>query len=168
MPVTPYSVTCTCDQAKEAVSTASSSRMPVLLTVPLRVIAPPSRDTTVPLPRSRKVDSLSAGLPLRMLSLRRMSGPPEGYRQQAEQGMTGRPADATVWHSGPTLAPGPAWQGRHGRLERPGWWAACAVGAGSRGWCERRDSNPHGGYPLEPKSSASRSEEHTSELQSRE
>src|SRR5688500_17778478 len=22
-------------------------------------------------------------------------------------------------------------------------------------WCERRDSNPHGGYPLEPKSSAS-------------
>ena len=28
--------------------------------------------------------------------------------------------------------------------------------SGVRGaWCERRDSNPHGGYPLEPKSSAS-------------
>ena len=25
------------------------------------------------------------------------------------------------------------------------------------GWCERRDSNPHGGHPLEPKSSASTS-----------
>src|SRR5690606_4099229 len=52
--------------ANAAVRTVSSSRQPVLLTVPLRVIVSPARDTTEPLPRSRKVDSFSAGLPLRM------------------------------------------------------------------------------------------------------
>src|SRR5690606_32090470 len=53
-------------QANAAVSTVNSSRKPVLLTVPLMHIASPSRETTAPLPRSRKVDSFSTGLPLRM------------------------------------------------------------------------------------------------------
>ena len=60
-------VTTDCVHAKAAVSTDSSNRMPVLLTVPFSVIAPASRETTVPLPRSRKVDSFSAGLPLRIM-----------------------------------------------------------------------------------------------------
>src|SRR5690606_38478967 len=60
-------------QAKVAVSTMSSSRTPVLLTVPLSDIVSPSRETTAPLPRSRKVDSLSTGLPLRMDALFRWS-----------------------------------------------------------------------------------------------
>ncbi|GHA69592.1 hypothetical protein GCM10007067_01940 [Lysobacter bugurensis] len=49
--------------APTSVITSSS---PVLLTVPLSVIAPASRRTTAPLPRSRKVESFKAGLPLRM------------------------------------------------------------------------------------------------------
>src|SRR3546814_15971384 len=54
-------------RAKAAVITASTSRIAVLQTVPFRVIAPPAaRETTVPLPRSRKVESFRAGLPLRM------------------------------------------------------------------------------------------------------
>ena len=52
---------------KAPVSTTSSSIRPVLLTVPLMVIVPVSPPvTTRPLPRSRKVDSWRAGLPLRM------------------------------------------------------------------------------------------------------
>src|SRR5688572_12683996 len=53
-------------QAKVAVITHSNSSKPVLLTVPVRVMASPSRRTTVPLPRSRNVVSFNAGLPLRM------------------------------------------------------------------------------------------------------
>src|SRR5690606_15853889 len=53
-------------QAKAAVSMVSNSRKAVLPTVPLMVIAPASRDTTVPLPRSRKVESDRTGLPLRI------------------------------------------------------------------------------------------------------
>src|SRR5690606_30241063 len=49
-----------------AAASVSTSRNAVLLTVPFRVMAPASRRTTVPVPRSRKVDSESAGLPLRM------------------------------------------------------------------------------------------------------
>src|SRR5690606_1090097 len=54
-------------QAKAAVTRASTSNVAVLPMVPFRVIAPPAaRETTVPLPRSRKVDSFRTGLPLRM------------------------------------------------------------------------------------------------------
>src|SRR5690606_20319548 len=57
--------------ANAAVRTVSNSRNAVLLTVPLMVIVPaPSRVTTVPLPRSRKVESERTGLPLRMDSPR--------------------------------------------------------------------------------------------------
>ncbi|KAG1171049.1 hypothetical protein G6F35_017131 [Rhizopus arrhizus] len=76
----PYSLT-DWFQAKAAVSTASSSRMPVLLAVPLRVITWPGLVTTEPLARSRKVDSERAGLPLRMRILR------------ANEGRDGHPAD---------------------------------------------------------------------------
>src|SRR5690606_27006758 len=62
----PSGVISTWFQANAAVITASTSRMPVLLTAPFRVIAPSVRETTAPLPRSRKVDSFRAGLPLRM------------------------------------------------------------------------------------------------------
>src|SRR3546814_10622984 len=65
----PSGVIATLLQAKAAVITASTSRIAVLPTVPFRVIAPPAaRETTVPLPRSRKVESFRAGLPLRMRS----------------------------------------------------------------------------------------------------
>src|SRR5690606_29725713 len=118
--------------AKVPVTTASSRSRPVLLTVPLRVIAPPSRDTTVPLPRSRKVDSLRAGFPLR-IRFRSVDGLdcPGGYRLRGHGSAT-----VQAWRPG---------GGRRGRSAAGG------------GWCERRDSNPHGGYPLEPKSSASTS-----------
>src|SRR5690606_11476743 len=55
-----------CDQAKAPVIVASSSSRPVLLAVPLSVMTWSGRETTVPLPRSRKVDSLRVGFPLRM------------------------------------------------------------------------------------------------------
>src|SRR5690606_1898774 len=54
-------------QANVAVATAISNNRPVLLTVPLSVMAPWSPRTMAPLPRSRKLDSLSAGLPLRII-----------------------------------------------------------------------------------------------------
>jgi hypothetical protein len=68
-------------QANAAVSTVNSSRMPVLLAVPLRVITWSGLVTTEPLARSRKVDSERAGLPLRMRVLR------------ANEGRDGHPAD---------------------------------------------------------------------------
>src|SRR5690606_19871951 len=52
-----------------ALNTHSNSSMPVLLTVPLRVMTLPSSRTMAPLPRSRKVDSLRAGLPLRIIGI---------------------------------------------------------------------------------------------------
>src|SRR5690606_40132258 len=70
-------------QANAAVSTVNSSRKPVLLTVPLRLIASPSRETTAPLPRSRKVDSLSTGLPLRMDALSAVWSRRSGYTDRA-------------------------------------------------------------------------------------
>ncbi len=52
----------------------------------------------------------------------------------------------------------PSQGGTHGPRS-PAGRRQCAfmiMPSGIRGaWCERRDSNPHGGYPLEPKSSAS-------------
>src|SRR3546814_18703459 len=63
----PSGVIATLLHAKAAVITARTSRIAVLPTVPFRVIAPPAaRETTVPLPRSRKVESFRAGLQLRM------------------------------------------------------------------------------------------------------
>src|SRR3546814_13245272 len=63
----PSGVIATLLHAKAAVITARTSRIAVLPTVPFRVIAPPAaRETTVPLPRSRKVESFRAGLPLRL------------------------------------------------------------------------------------------------------
>src|SRR5690606_19344009 len=66
-PVAASTVMSTLLQAKAAVITASTSSVAVLPIVPFRVIAPlAARETTVPLPRSRKVDSFRTGLPLRM------------------------------------------------------------------------------------------------------
>src|SRR5690606_23562944 len=80
-----------CDQANAPVIVASSRSRPVLLAVPLSVMTWSGRDTTVPLPRSRKVDSLRAGFPLRMDASFR-SELPRGYtlaplaeRQQARR-----------------------------------------------------------------------------------
>ena len=57
-----------CDQVNSAPAKVRTSRNAVLLTVPFRVIVPASPCTRVPEPRSRKVLSFSAGLPLRIMA----------------------------------------------------------------------------------------------------
>src|SRR5690606_4800759 len=58
-----------CDQVNSAPARVSTSRKAVLLTVPFRLIVPAPPCTRVPEPRSRKVLSFSAGLPLRIMAL---------------------------------------------------------------------------------------------------
>src|SRR5690606_38176092 len=115
-PVMPSAVISTLLQAKAAVITASTSSVAVLPMVPLRVIAPSAaRETTVPLPRSRKVDSFRTGLPLRIMEVgprKKGSGRDmriQGKRFQGRCKVNGNPAEA----------------------------GAAGV------WCERGDSNPH-------------------------
>src|SRR5690606_27788230 len=123
-------------QANAAVSTVNSSRMPVLLTVPLRVMTSPSRVTTAPLPRSRKVDSLSTGLPLRMGRLFRWIG--SGLRIHGSPPARGGRVDSARRAPGqcpappgqPAPAAGPPVTGRG--IAQPG--SAPALGAGCRGF----------------------------------
>src|SRR3546814_345831 len=111
----PSGVIATLLHAKAAVITARTSRIAVLPTVPFRVIAPPAaRETTVPLPRSRKVESFRAGLPLRMgCVLARVCLFRPDMRIQGKR-----------------------FQGRCKVND-------CAAPNRLVGWCERGDSNPH-------------------------
>src|SRR5690606_33454236 len=80
-----------------AAASVSTSRNAVLLTVPFRVMAPASRRTTAPVPRSRKVDSESAGLPLRMeilVAAAKGSGRKHTQGQGALRARVDRPAPA--------------------------------------------------------------------------
>src|SRR5690606_18145106 len=71
-------------------------------------------ETTVPLPRSRKVDSFRTGLPLRIMEVGpRKKGSGREYEDTGQ--MVSRPLQG----------------------ERP------PRGGSGRGWCERGDSNPH-------------------------
>ena len=83
-----------CDQVNSAPARVSTSSSAVLLTVPFRLIAPASLRTRVPVPRSRKVLSFSAGLPLRIMVVgprkrggRRMRGAYRGADAFADGGL---------------------------------------------------------------------------------
>src|SRR5690606_37944310 len=87
-------------QVNMAPARVNTSRKAVLLTVPFRLMAPASWRTTVPVPRSRKVDSLSAGLPLRMEFARAVGGWPKDTQ--------GAPILAGTWRDARVDTPAPA------------------------------------------------------------